>query len=274
MHPLLNLGFPLWLRISHFLNVILTLLLIRSGLQIFADHPELYWNDDCTPGTEWLKLGKKKMPKDSLWTSRDEAEPINSVLGITGGEHKLGTARRWHFLPIILWITNGLIYVTLLFVSGQWRRLIPTSWSIIPAAIHTQITYLTFHIPPLSVFNPYDPLQQLAYASIVFIVSPLMILTGIAMSPGFTARFPRYLKFFGGKQAARSIHFIGMIILCVFTIVHVTLDVVVHGRQNLLNITLGNPAGNIHLALLIFGTALFFIAFVMVGVTWYTRSNE
>lgn len=279
MPPLLDLGFPLWLRISHYLNIILILLLIRSGLQILADHPKLYWNDDCIPGSEWLRFGKKnkKKPsraKDALWTSRDEAEGINPVLGITGGEHNLGSARRWHFLPIILWIGNGLVYVTLLFATGEWRRLVPTSWSIIPAAIHTQIEYFMFHAPPASAFNPYDPLQQLAYFAIVFIVAPLMIFTGLAMAPAVAARFPWYIKIFGGRQAARSIHFLGMCALVLFTIIHVTLVAIVNGRQNILDITLGNPNGDFHLALLILGVGLFFIFFILAGVTLYTRKNQ
>ena len=64
-----ELGFPLWLRINHFLNLFCIFLLMRSGVQILSDHPKLYWNDDTTPGSEWLKFGRKQMPKDRLWTS-------------------------------------------------------------------------------------------------------------------------------------------------------------------------------------------------------------
>jgi len=58
------LGFPLWLRINHFINLFCILVLMRSGVQILADHPKLYWNDDTTPGSEWIKFGKKVMPRD------------------------------------------------------------------------------------------------------------------------------------------------------------------------------------------------------------------
>lgn len=108
------LGFPLWLRITHFINLFCILLLMRSGIQILADHPKLYWNDASIDGSEWVKFGKKRMPKDRLWTSMDEAEHVNSVIAIPGGHHNLGTGRRWHLLTVIVWVVNGLSYGALL----------------------------------------------------------------------------------------------------------------------------------------------------------------
>ena len=173
-----TLGFPLWLRINHFINLFCIFVLMRSGVQILSDHPKLYWNDDTTPGSEWLKFGKKVMPKDRLWTSMDEAEHINSIVALPGGHHNLGAARNWHFLIVPLWILNGLSYVALLCATGEWRRLIPTSWTIFPQAWDSTLTFAKFQIPPDSAFHPYDPLQQLTYAGIVFLVAPSMILTG------------------------------------------------------------------------------------------------
>lgn len=69
-----ELGFPLWVRVTHYLNVIFILLLFRSGLEILSAHPKLYWNDDCRPGSEWLKLTRKQLPADKPWTSHDEEE--------------------------------------------------------------------------------------------------------------------------------------------------------------------------------------------------------
>lgn len=63
-----DLGFPLWLRVNHFINLFCIVLLLRSGLQILADHPKLYWDDHCRPGSEWVKFGKKKMPSNRLFT--------------------------------------------------------------------------------------------------------------------------------------------------------------------------------------------------------------
>ena len=61
--------FPVWLRVSHFINLLFIGLLIRSGLQILGAHPRLYWNDGCKPESAWLRLTRRKIPKDKLYTS-------------------------------------------------------------------------------------------------------------------------------------------------------------------------------------------------------------
>ncbi|WP_371865719.1 cytochrome b/b6 domain-containing protein [Dictyobacter kobayashii] len=134
--------------------------------------------------------------KDVVYTSLDDEVPASPWLALPGGKN-LGIGRHWHFFSVIFWILNGLIYVVLLFATGEWARLIPTSWSIVPAAFHTFLTYITLHIPPASEFHPYDPLQQLAYAGVVFLLAPFMLLTGATMSPAVAARFPWYIKIFG-----------------------------------------------------------------------------
>ena len=268
------LGFPLWLRINHFINLFCIFLLMRSGVQILADHPKLYWNDDSTDGSEWIKFGKKRMPKDRLWTSMDEAEHVNSIVALPGGHHNLGTGRRWHLLTVIVWIINGLSYVGLLFATGEWRRLIPTDWSIFPQAWDSVITFATFHIPPESVFHPYDPLQQLTYAAVVFVVAPLMILTGLCMSPAFIARFPWYPRLFGGKQAARSLHFIGLMTLLIYVVTHISLVFIVYFYSNAGNMEFGDAALYPELAagILIMGLAA--IGLFHVVATYVTRRYQ
>ena len=66
------IDYPLWLRATHFFNFLFLSLLIRSGLEILSAHPRLYWNDHCTPGSEWLKFTKKNRPADRLWVASDE----------------------------------------------------------------------------------------------------------------------------------------------------------------------------------------------------------
>ena len=233
-------GFFSWVGISHFINLLFISLLIRSGLEILSAHPRLYWNDGCNVGSEWLKLTRKVMPADRLWTAADQQEPFSSWLALPG-DMNLGMGRHWHFFSIIFWVLNGVIYVFLLFAIGGWRRLIPTSWGIFPAAIHASLIYAHFHLPPPG--HPYNPVQQLAYAGIVFVIAPLMIATGAAMSPAVAARFPGYIRMLGGRQSARSIHFLGLLAICLFTVVHVTLVVIedfpanmsyiIHGRHAL-----------------------------------------
>ena len=268
------LGFPLWLRINHFINLFCIFLLMRSGVQILSDHPKLYWNDDSTPGSEWIKFGKKVMPKDRLWTSMDEAEHINSIVALPGGHHNLGAGRNWHFLVVPVWILNGLSYVTLLALTGEWRRLIPTNWTIFPEAWDSFLTFASFHIPPESAFHPYDPLQQLTYAFIVFVVAPLMILTGICMSPAFIARFPWYPVLFGGRQGARSLHFIGLMILAFYTLVHISLVGIVHFKHNIGNMVFGSPGPYANAAVAIAVAGLIGVIFFHIGATVYTLRHQ
>jgi sulfoxide reductase catalytic subunit YedY len=269
-----TLGFPLWLRINHFINLFCIFLLMRSGVQILADHPKLYWNDDTTPGTEWIKFGKKVMPEDRLWTSMDEAEHVNPIVALPGGHHNLGASRNWHFLIVPVWVLNGLSYVTLLAVTGQWRRLIPTSWAVWPEAWESILTYARFQIPPDSAFHPYDALQQLTYAGVVFLIAPLMILTGLCMSPALIARFPWYPRLFGGRQAARSLHFIGLMTLVMYTLVHLTLVVVVHFPEDIGAMVIGSANSNIALALWITSVALIGVLLFHLWATVYTVRHQ
>jgi sulfoxide reductase catalytic subunit YedY len=220
-----RVDFPLWLRLTHVFNILWITLMMRSGIQILFSLPKLYWKDDAIPGREWLKFTRKQLPKDRIWVSLDEEEPAPRWLALPG-ERLLGLGRHWHFAVAMGWILTGAIYVVLLFTSSEWHRLIPTSWSIFPHAWHALVDYLSLKLPPAG--SPYNGLQKLSYFVVVFVVAPLSILTGIAMSPAWIGRFPWYLRIFGGKQAARSIHFICLVIFILFTIVH-TAMVIVHG---------------------------------------------
>ena len=218
------LDFPAWLRALHFLNLLFISLLIRSGLEVLSAHPKLHLRDDCPPGKELVRFTRRQMPKDALWTSRDEEESWSSWIALPGHEN-LGLGRHWHFLLDALWVATGLAYIVLLFATSEWRRLIPTSWAIFPAAWQTFLVYLHGHVA----YTPtYNPLQQLSYTGVVFLLSPLAILSGAAMSPAISARFPWYLKLFGGRQPARTIHFVCMALFLVFSVIH-TVMVLMHG---------------------------------------------
>ena len=111
-------GFPAWLRITHYVNFLFLILLVRSGLQILADHPRLYWNVHCTPGTEWLRLTPVEVPKDRVWTAKDDSRHLSPWIGLPGYRHTIGMARHWHFLSVLFWVGNGLVFVVLLFRTG------------------------------------------------------------------------------------------------------------------------------------------------------------
>ena len=98
------------------------------------------------------------MPKDKLWISLEEEESWPSWIALPGHKN-LGLGRHWHFSSMIFWFANGVAYYTLLFASGEWVRLVPTSWNVIPEAIKAAMTYATFNFPPPG--DPYNAFQQL-----------------------------------------------------------------------------------------------------------------
>lgn len=233
-------GFPGWLRLTHFVNFLLMVLLVRSGLSILFDHPRLYGNVHCTPGSEWARFTPLEVPRDRLWTAKDDARYLSPWLGLPGGRHTIGMARHWHFLCALFWIANGLVFVGLLFATSQWRRLVPTSWELFPQAWSVFVHYATLHLPvEPDGFYRYNPLQQLAYFSVVFLMAPLSILTGLSMSPALANRFRWYPQLFGNRQMGRSLHFLLLVGYLNFLAVHVGMVVVTGLRRNLNHITRG-----------------------------------
>jgi len=152
----------------------------------------------------------------------------------------------------------------LLITSDEWQRLVPTSLSIIPGAFHDMMLYASFQfdIPG----NPYDSIQQLTYFSVVFLLGPFMIATGSAMSPSIDARFPWYPKIFGGRQVARSLHFLGMIGFVLFIVVHVAMVILSNFSENMGSIFLGQ-ATSFGIATGIF---LLFVIVVLIVNVWAT----
>src|SRR5579875_1425350 len=197
-------GFPVWVRWCHFFNMIFLFLLARSGLSILMDHPRLYWNDGCTPGTEWIRFTPLRVPRDRIWTANDDGRYISPLFALPGYRHMIGIARAWHFLNVYGFVLVGIFFVAGLLTSDQWMRLVPTSPRVFVDAWYTFVHYVNLHLPPEpDGFYGYNALQQLAYCATIFMMAPLSILTGLAMSPALVNRFPGYVRIFGGRQAAR-----------------------------------------------------------------------
>lgn len=214
-----TLDYPAWLRIEHWINVLFITLLIRSGIEIIATHPKLYRGVDSVPGTEWARFTRKTMPTDKLYDSLDEEESYSSLVSLPGHKN-LGMGRHWHFFTVSLWILTGLAYYILLFSTGQWHRYIPYSWRIFPEAWNDVLTYLSFNLPPLLPGEPLDAVQKLAYAVVIFGLAPFQIMTGLAQSPAIEAHFPWFVRLFGGRQGARTLHFLGLVAFLGFIVVH------------------------------------------------------
>lgn len=256
-------GFPVWVRYCHFLNFLFLTMFIRSGLSILVDHPRLYFNDDCTPGTEWIRLTPIHVPADRLWTAKDDARYISPMVATPGYRHTVGIARSWHFLDVYGFILTGIVFVVMLFGTDQWRRIVPQSTLVPLQAWNTWVHYATFHMPPeFNGYYGYNALQQIVYFAFVLVFGPLAILTGMAMSPAAVNRFPRYAQLFGGRQSARSIHFLTMLGFCAFIVVHVTLVVMTGFVRNMNHILMGTDGRNR------LGIVLGFVGIGVVVLSW------
>lgn len=264
-------GFPGWACLAHWINFFFLSLLARSGLSVLADHPRLYWNDHCTPDSEWIRLTPLPVPRDRVWTAKDDARYLTPLLGLPGYRHTIGLARVWHFFTVPFFVTNGLVFVALGIWTGHLHRLIPQSWSLFPEAWRVFVYYATFHLPPEpNGFYHFNPLQQLSYFAVVFGMAPLSILSGLAMSPAIESRFPWYRKLFGGRQGARSLHFLLLLGYLGFTAVHVTMVAATGLARNMNHITRGVDAPGregLMLGTAILGGTVFFW-FVAHWLSW------
>jgi sulfoxide reductase catalytic subunit YedY len=234
-------GYSLLVRITHLLVFFYLLFLVRSGINILLDFPRLYTTLHCTPGKEWIRW-RGDVPKNRLWTSRDDSVTVPSWLGLPGGRHTLGISRHWHFIFDILFVLTGAAFIILQFALGEWQRLVPTTWQIFPEAATCIIQYASLHDPSriygINGYIRYNALQQLTYFLIVFAVAPLQILTGIAMSPAFDNEHRWYQRLFGNRQMARSLHFLLMCVFIGFYAIHMVMVAYTGLLVNLNGITL------------------------------------
>ena len=230
-------GFPAWLRICHWLNFFLLLFMIRSGIQILADHPRLYLNPGCTPGSEWFRL-LGPVPLNREYHAKEDTVALPGWLGLPGIRHSIGLARWWHFVFDTLWLANGILVYVLLFSTGQWRRIVPVSVDIIPHTISTAIQYLSLDFPPPSGWLQYNGLQLLAYFTTVFIASPLAMITGVMQSPAVAAQLHLATGFLN-RQVARSLHFLVLAYFLLFIVGHVVMVFATDALNNLNHMTLG-----------------------------------
>lgn len=197
-------GIPPWVGVTHFLNMLLMLLVIRTGWQ--------------------LRTGAKP---DSYWT-RNNTGPLRTKYPPTRISLTLWT----HLSLDVLWVLNGVVFVVLLFVTGHWARVVPTSWDVIPNAVSVAIQYASFDWPTENGWVNYNALQLLAYFVTIFVTAPLAIITGVRMSPAWSPRFASLERLYP-VTIARAVHFPVMLYFVVFTIAHVTLVLATGALRNL-----------------------------------------
>ncbi|MEO7045046.1 MAG: cytochrome b/b6 domain-containing protein, partial [Ferruginibacter sp.] len=268
-------GFPIWISLSHWVNFFFLVVIIRSGLSILADHPRLYWNNGCTPGTEWIRFTPLKVPKDKMWTAKEDARYISPVIALPGYRHTIGIARVWHFLTVPFFLLNGVVFTFLLFTTDQWKRLVPASWKIIPNSWNVFVHYATFNMPAEpNGFYHFNAIQQLSYFAVVFILAPLAMFTGMAMSPAIENRFHWFPKLFGNRQSARSIHFLVMIAYVIFIIIHVSLVAATGLVRNMNHIVMGTDSSS-SLTGLYIGSAIVLATIVFCfGAHWLSWRRQ
>jgi len=269
--------FPIWIVIGHFANILFMLFMVRSGLEILSAFPKFYLSDDCPPGKEWLRLTRRVYSADAAhpWSSFDEEDPWNPVIALPGRKN-LGLGRHWHFMTLQFWVANGLAYIIMLFVTGWWHTMVPTSWEVFPDAVRAIGYYFMFHLPPQLPGLPFNAVQLLSYFFVVFLLAPFQVLTGAAMSPSIIGRFPWYTRLFGGRQRARSLHFLGMLAFIGFIVIH-TVMVIINNLPNLWTVmVLGHvesaPYHGQAEALAIGFAGLFGVVVVSVVATWFSRA--
>ncbi|MEJ7717762.1 MAG: molybdopterin-dependent oxidoreductase [Thermoleophilaceae bacterium] len=217
--PETTAGFPAWARWQHFFNLFFLIFIIRSGVQILSDHPRLYWTRHSTPGRDWFRI-QKPVPADPLWTAKQDSISLPGQVGLPGLRHSIGLARWWHLGVDAFWLLNGVVFFILLFATGRWERLVPTSWEVFPNALSALIQYLSLDWPAENGFVAYNSLQLIAYFVTVFVASPLALVTGLGMSPALSTRFKRVSTIFS-IQTARSLHFLVLAWFLVFIVIHV-----------------------------------------------------
>lgn len=255
-HP----GLPIWVGVQHFFNLFLLIFIIRSGLQILSEHPRLYWTRHSTPGRDWFRI-QKPVPADPLWTAKQDSISLPAQIGLPGIRHSIGLARWWHLGVDILWLLNGAVFYVLLFTTGQWRHIVPTSWSVIPNAVSVGIQYLSLQWPVENGWVAYNSLQLIAYFVTVFIAAPLALLTGLGMSPALSTRLKPISRLLS-IQVARSLHFLVMVWFLLFITIHVALVFTTGLLRNLNHIYAGRDASDW------VGFAIFAASMVVVVVGW------
>ncbi|NEU12859.1 cytochrome B [Methylobacterium sp. BTF04] len=201
-----------WVRLTHWLNAAAFLALLVSGTAILLALPRLFWGETGTLGA-----------------------PAAFELPLPVNLEQTGWGRNLHFLAAWVLVLNGLAYLVLSLRSGHIvRALVPDRDQLAPAHLGREIAdHARLRRPRGRETLRYNALQKIAYLAVILLLFPLMVLTGLTMSPGFTTAFPELFTLFGGRQSARTLHFIAASLLVLFLLVHVA-QVFVGGAANLM----------------------------------------
>lgn len=228
-------GIPAWLGWQHFLNAFFLLLIVRTALDIRSKkRPPAFW----TPKRAWFGVPPRRVGLN-VW---------------------------FHVSLDVLWLINGVVFVILLFVTGQWMRIVPTSWDVFPNAVSVAIQYASLNWPVDNPWVAYNALQVLAYFAIVFVVSPLAILTGARLSPRWPleGRLTRALP----ERPIRWMHNFLLAVFLVFVAQHVILVFLTGALRNLNAMyaaapeVAGEPTSMVGLGIFVFSVLVMIVGWV------------
>lgn len=190
---------PAWVRAAHWVHAAAFLALAVSGTAILLALPRLFWGE----------------------TGANDA-PAFLVLPLAVDLGQTGWGRNLHFLAAWIFVINGGLYLGWSLAAGHLRRrLLPDADQIRPRHLAGEIRGHLRLRGGAPAEGRYNALQKLAYLAVILVLSPLMLATGLTMSPGVTAAFPELFTLFGGRQSARTLHFLSAALLVLFLLVHV-----------------------------------------------------
>lgn len=194
-------GVPAWLAWQHFLNAFFLVMIVSTGIRIArGGRPAAFVRARrVTPGGRSPRLGI------DVWM---------------------------HIAADLLWSANGVVFIVALAVTGQWLRIVPTSFDVIPNAVSALLQYLSLQWPAHDSWVSYNSLQQLSYFATVFLAAPLAAVTGLRLSPAVTRRDSWFVRVLP-ERPLRRVHFWVMVYFVAFTVIHVTLVFATGARENL-----------------------------------------
>ncbi|MBV9825551.1 MAG: cytochrome b/b6 domain-containing protein [Alphaproteobacteria bacterium] len=230
-------------RAGHWINVICLTILLMSGLQIFNAHPALYWGGASQFTNPILEIGTQADAAGQphgVVSLMGHIFDTTGVLGLSTDQGQqvargfpawatlpspqwLAMGRTWHFFFAWLLVLNGAVYLLYGAFAGHLRRDLLTSGRDLRHIGRSLWEHLRLHFPRGKEAERYNVLQKLAYLGVIFVILPVLILAGLAMSPRLDAGFPWLPALFGGRQSARTVHFICAFALVLFTLVHVVM---------------------------------------------------
>ena len=245
-------------RITHWINVVCFTLLLMSGLQIFNAHPALYVGERSDFDHPAMSIRARLSENGLVGETAIGGHSFDTtgVLGVSSQNGQvssrafpswitipsfqdLATGRRWHFFFAWLLVLNGLAYLAWGCASRHFGKDLLPSRAELGHLGRGVLEHLRLRFPRGAAAKRYNVLQQLSYLMVVFVLFPLMILTGLTMSPGVDSAVPQLLILFGGRQTARLIHFVAASGLALFVIVHLAMVLVSGVWNNLRSMVTG-----------------------------------